>query len=164
MAHAPGSTKSPETDDQMIYCGRSPCLVEIKKIIGLFINPGINDKRMNEGKAAELLMEAFIGFTLVSAILYVINHQGILDPALVPLIEVAMMVIGFLITVHALKDEISYGMVFGIVLSFLSYSSLFSSFGLLFQLLLVGVFIIGAYLFFPEMVRRISRTVADAFR
>jgi hypothetical protein len=124
----------------------------------------INDKRMNEGKAAELLVEAFIGFTLVSAILFVLDQQSMLDPALVSLLEVVMLVSGILIAVHALKDEFSYGMAFGIILSFLSFNKLFASFGLLFQLLLVGAFLIGAYILFPGMVKGISSTVMDAFR
>lgn len=119
---------------------------------------------MNEGKVAELFVEAFIGLTLVSAVLFVINHQSIMDPPLVSLIEVAMVVSGILIAARALKDEFTYGMVFGIILSLLSFNSLSASFGLLFQLLLVGVFLVGAYLLFPDMVKGIHRTVVDAFR
>jgi hypothetical protein len=119
---------------------------------------------MNSGKAAELLVEAFIGFTLVSAILFAIDHQNIMDPALVSLIEVTMIVSGILIVAHALKDEFSYGMVFGIILSFLSFNSLFASFGLLFQLLLMGAFLVGAYILFPAIVKGIPRTVMEAFR
>jgi hypothetical protein len=129
-----------------------------------FIRFKNNNVQMSWGKAADILVEAFLSITLISTILFAIHIENGLNPILVSFIEIVMIMGGIVITVRAFMDGFDYGIIFGINLAILSFSSLFAPVGLLFQVLIAVAFLVTATILFPDSCKGILRSIHEPFQ